>query len=190
MADVLAHVRNDVKRATSIFKATIEQPTNSSYGIFARVSWPNIGPAAAGPAGPAPTALSVVGQATLYNSEECVIQKLLCHQWEEFCAFDWFNHLLVLIIILGLKLVITQTQAISSPQSIQFTPGDSISHLLMTTAIISLPLEWPPSYLPCLVEPNCMSHLQDFFMVLLQLEEGATSGVVVFKTSLRVEEGS
>ena len=29
----------------------------SSYGILAWVSWPNIGPAAAGPAGPAPTAL-------------------------------------------------------------------------------------------------------------------------------------
>ena len=28
-----------------------------AHGIFARVSWPNIGPAAAGHAGPAPTAL-------------------------------------------------------------------------------------------------------------------------------------
>ena len=35
-----------------------------------------------------------------------------------------------------------------------------------------------------------MSHLQDLPMVLLQLGEGATSGVAVFKTSLQVEEGS
>ena len=34
-----------------------------------------------------------------------------------------------------------------------------------------------------------MSHLQDFPTVLLQLGEGATSGVAVFKTSLQVEEG-
>ena len=77
----------------------------------------------------------------------------------------------------------------SSPQSIQFA-GDSISHLLMTTPIILLPLESPPFRLPCLVKLNCMSQLQDFLMVLLQLEEGVTSGVAVFKTSLRVAEGS
>ena len=71
----------------------------------------------------------------------------------------------------------------------QFT-GFSISHLLMTTVIIPFPLEWPPFSLPCLVKPNCMSHLQDLPMVLLQLGEGATSGVVVFKTSLQVEEES
>ena len=60
----------------------------------------------------------------------------------------------------------------------------------MTTVIIPFPLEWPPLSLLCLVKPNCMSHLQDFFMVLLQLGEGATSGVAVFKTSLQVEEES
>ena len=59
-----------------------------------------------------------------------------------------------------------------------------------TTPIISPPLEWPPFSLPCLVELNSMNPLQDFFMVLLQLEEGATSGVAMFKTSLRVEEES
>ena len=35
-----------------------------------------------------------------------------------------------------------------------------------------------------------MNQLQDSLMVLLQLVEGATSGVAVFKTSLRVEEES
>ena len=40
------------------FRATIEQPTKAHTAFFARVSWLNIGPAAAGPAGPAPTALS------------------------------------------------------------------------------------------------------------------------------------
>ena len=41
--------------SVATFRATIEQPTKAR--IFAQVSWPNIGPAAAGPAGPAPTAL-------------------------------------------------------------------------------------------------------------------------------------
>ena len=45
---------------------------------------------------------------------------------------------------------------------------------------LSPTLEWHPF-------PNCMSHLQDLAMVLLQFGEGATSGVAVF---LRVEEGS
>ena len=39
---------------------------------FARVSWPNIGTAAAGPAGPAPTALLRKG--ILYNSSKGMIQ--------------------------------------------------------------------------------------------------------------------
>ena len=54
----------------------------------------------------------------------------------------------------------------------------------MTAVIILLPLEWPPFSLPCLVEPNSISHLQDFPMVLLQLEEDVTSGVAVFEISL------
>ena len=41
--------------SVATFRATIEQP---SYGIFAWVSWLNIGLVAAGPAEPAPTALS------------------------------------------------------------------------------------------------------------------------------------
>ena len=53
-----------------------------------------------------------------------------------------------------------------------------------------VPVEWPPFSLPYLVKPNCTNQLQDVATVPLQLVEGATSGVVVFKTSLRVEEGS
>ena len=47
----------------------------SSYGIFTRVSWPNIGPVAAGPAGPAPMALTVTvkpGVATFIYNHKCV----------------------------------------------------------------------------------------------------------------------
>ena len=47
--------------------------------------------------------------------------------------------------------------------------------------------EFHPLYL---VVQNCMGHLQDFLMVLLQLEESAISGVAVFKISLRVEKES
>ena len=62
----------------------------------------------------------------------------------------------------------------------------------MTAVCIPFPLEWPSLSLGnlCLVEPNYMNHLPDLAMVLLQLGEGATSGVAVFKTSLQVEEGS
>ena len=60
----------------------------------------------------------------------------------------------------------------------------SVTCMLMTAVIILLPLEWPPFSLPCLVEPNSISHLQDFPMGLLQLEEDVTSGVAVFEISL------
>ena len=45
-------------------------------------------------------------------------------------------------------------------------------------------LEWQVR--PSFIQPNCMSQLQDFYTVLLQLGESATSGVALFKTSLRV----
>ena len=59
----------------------------------------------------------------------------------------------------------------------------------MTTVCIPFPLEWPSlslGNLLCLVEPNYMSHLQDLGMVLLQLGEGITSGVAMFKASLEL----
>ena len=49
---------SEVPSSVATFRATIEQPTKAHTAFFARVSWLNIGPAAAGPAGPAPTALS------------------------------------------------------------------------------------------------------------------------------------
>ena len=48
------------------------------------------------------------------------------------------------------------------------------------------PLEW----LPFCPYPKEMSQFQDFPTVLPQLGGGATSGVALFKTSLRVAEGS
>ena len=49
---------SDVPSSVATFRSTIEQPTKAHTAFqVARVSWPNMGPAAAGPAGPAPTAL-------------------------------------------------------------------------------------------------------------------------------------
>ena len=48
---------SEVPSSIATFRATNEQPTKAHMAFFARVSWPNIGPAAARPAGPAPTAL-------------------------------------------------------------------------------------------------------------------------------------
>ena len=50
---------------TAVIRSSFRVTHKSSYGIFGRVSWPNIGPAAAGPAGLAPTALRFD---TKYNS--------------------------------------------------------------------------------------------------------------------------
>ena len=44
--------------SVATFRATIEQHTKVHMAFLARVSWLNIGPVAAGPAGPAPTALN------------------------------------------------------------------------------------------------------------------------------------
>ena len=42
-----------------ILEQELDKPANETYidSIFAQVGWPNIGPVAAEPAGPAPTAL-------------------------------------------------------------------------------------------------------------------------------------
>ena len=50
---------SEIRSSVATFRVTIEQPTKAHRptAFFAQVSWPNIGPAAARPAGPAPTAL-------------------------------------------------------------------------------------------------------------------------------------
>ena len=54
----------------------------------------------------------------------------------------------------------------------------------------TLCIEWHSFHLSRSNQPKCMSQLQDFPTVLLQLEESATSGGVWVVISLRVAKGS
>ena len=73
-----------VVSSVATFRATIEQPTKA-HTVF-QVSWPNIGPAAAGSAGPAPTALTTACKAkvdTQYQYKVVLFMKAARQQYQQ-----------------------------------------------------------------------------------------------------------
>ena len=83
----------EILRMTAVFRdlcqctlgARIEQPAEAhSYGIFARVGWPKIGPATAGPARPVPTTLSNLTEYSLMGWCTYPANETLIHQQASF----------------------------------------------------------------------------------------------------------